>query len=76
MLRALTHRVVQAQEAERERVALELHDNITQLLCAVLFRSQALADRLSSYDGAVKRGQWNSGRCSGQDGGGSVAHFA
>ena len=47
LLRALTHRVVQAQEAERGRVALELHDNITQLLCAVLFRSQALADKLS-----------------------------
>jgi two-component system, NarL family, sensor kinase len=43
MLRALTHRVVQVQEAERGRVALELHDNITQLLCAVLFRSQTLA---------------------------------
>jgi len=39
-MRALTHRVVQAQEAERGRVALELHDNITQLLCAILFRSE------------------------------------
>ena len=39
LLRALTHRVVQAQEAERGRVALELHDHITQLLCAILFRS-------------------------------------
>ncbi|MGA3006483.1 MAG: PAS domain-containing protein, partial [Opitutaceae bacterium] len=48
MLRALTHRVVQMQEAERGRVALELHDDITQLLCAVLFRSQALADNLSA----------------------------
>jgi PAS domain S-box-containing protein len=46
MLRTLTHRVVQAQEAERGRVALELHDNITQLLCAILLRSQALADKL------------------------------
>ena len=36
MLRALTQRVVQVQEAERGRVALELHDNITQHLCAVL----------------------------------------
>ena len=44
MLRALTHRVVQAQEAERGRVALDLHDHITQLLCAVLVRSQTLAD--------------------------------
>jgi PAS domain S-box-containing protein len=55
MLRALTHRVVQVQEAERGRVALELHDNITQLLCAILFRSQALADKLSARDGPTKR---------------------
>ena len=55
MLRNLTHRVVQAQEAERGRVALELHDNITQLLCAILFSSQALADKLSARDGPAKR---------------------
>ena len=54
LLRALTHRVVQVQEAERGRVALELHDNITQLLCAMLFRSQALADKLSARDGPAK----------------------
>jgi two-component system, NarL family, sensor kinase len=46
MLRTLTHRVVEAQEAERGRVALELHDNITQLLCAVLVRWAALANKL------------------------------
>lgn len=50
LLRALSHRLVLVQEAERGRVALELHDNITQLLCAVLVRSQTLADRLSSTD--------------------------
>ena len=55
MLRALTHRLVQAQEAERGRVALELHDHITQLLCAILVRSQALADKLSARDGPSKR---------------------
>jgi two-component system, NarL family, sensor kinase len=54
LLRELTHRVVQVQEAERGRVALELHDNITQLLCAVLFRSQALAAKLSTRKGPVK----------------------
>lgn len=54
LLRALTHRVVQVQEAERSSVALELHDNITQLLIAVLFSSQALADKLSTHDGAAK----------------------
>ncbi|MGA2177251.1 MAG: ATP-binding protein [Verrucomicrobiota bacterium] len=46
MLRALTHRVVQAQEAERRLVALELHDHITQHLCAVLARWGALANKL------------------------------
>jgi PAS domain S-box-containing protein len=51
LLRSLTHRVVQGQEAERGRVALELHDHITQLLCAILFRCQALVDELSSSGG-------------------------
>ena len=46
MLRALTHRVVQVQEAESGRVALELHDHITQHLCAVLARWAALANKL------------------------------
>jgi signal transduction histidine kinase len=50
LLRALSHRLVQAQEAERGRVALELHDQITQLLCAVVVRCQTLADGLSSRD--------------------------
>ena len=50
LLRALTHRVVQAQETERGRVALELHDHITQLLCAVLVRSQVLAEKISAHD--------------------------
>ena len=54
MLRALANRVVQVQEAERGRVALELHDNITQLLCAVLFRSQSLVDSLSARPGPAK----------------------
>jgi signal transduction histidine kinase len=55
LLRSLTHRVVQVQETERGRVALELHDHITQLLCAVLVRSQVLADKLSAHDGPSKR---------------------
>jgi PAS domain S-box-containing protein len=54
MLRGLSRRVVQTQEGERRRVALDLHDNITQPLCASLFRSQALADRLSARDGLSK----------------------
>ena len=55
MLRALTHRVVQVQEAERGRVALELHDNITQLLCGTLFRCQALEEKLSARHRPLKR---------------------
>jgi two-component system, NarL family, sensor kinase len=51
LLRALTHRVLRVQEAERGRVALELHDHITQLLCAILFRCQALVDELSAAAG-------------------------
>ena len=54
LLRALSRRLVQVQEAERGSVALELHDNITQLLCAVLVRSQTLADKLSPDDGSSK----------------------
>ena len=54
LLRALTHRVVQVQENERERVARELHDNITQLLCGVLFRSQALVESLSVRAGPAR----------------------
>ena len=54
-LRSLAQRIVQVQETERGRVALELHDHITQLLVAVLFRSQALADNLTARDGAAKK---------------------
>ncbi|MDR3458859.1 MAG: histidine kinase [Verrucomicrobiae bacterium] len=54
LLRALTHRVVQVQEAERGRVALELHDTITQMLCAVLVRSQTLADQLPAHETSAK----------------------
>jgi PAS domain S-box-containing protein len=55
ILRALSRRLVRAQETERGRVALELHDHITQLLCAILVRSQALADKLPARDGHSKR---------------------
>jgi PAS domain S-box-containing protein len=54
MLRALTHRVVQAQEAERRLVALELHDHITQRLCAVLARWAALANKLPAHEKASR----------------------
>jgi PAS domain S-box-containing protein len=55
LLRALSRRVVQAQEAERGHVALELHDNITQHLCGILFRFQALASQILDSDRPLKR---------------------
>ena len=55
LLRALAHRVVRVQEAERTSVALELHDNITQLLCGVIFRCQTLVEKLSTHDGRARR---------------------
>ena len=55
LLRTLTHRVVQVQEAERRHVALELHDQITQLLCATLVRSQTLVNQLSAHEGNLKQ---------------------
>jgi len=54
LLRALARRVVQVQEAERGRVARELHDNITQPLCAVLFRSEMLVAKLAAHGGAAR----------------------
>lgn len=55
LLRALTHRVIQVQEAERGRVALELHDHITQPLVAALFHSEALAAQLATHQGPARR---------------------
>ncbi len=54
LLRTFTQRVVQAQEAERGRVALELHDGITQMLCALIVHSQALVNKLAPRDAAAK----------------------
>ncbi len=55
LLRGFSQRLVQVQEAERERVAFELHGHITQLLCAVLVRSQTLADKLAPEDRAARK---------------------
>jgi two-component system, NarL family, sensor kinase len=54
MLRTLSRRLVQAQEAERRLVALELHDTITQPLCAVLPRWAALANKLPAREKASR----------------------
>jgi len=55
LLRDLTHRVVQVQEAERARLALELHDTITQMLCGVLVRSQTLVNKLPARNKPAKQ---------------------
>src|SRR4030095_1695316 len=55
LLRELCHRLLDAQESERGRVAVELHDHITQRLCAAGFRCQALTDTLSADEGPSKR---------------------
>lgn len=55
LLRALTRRVVQAQEDERGSVALVLTDNISQLLCSILLGSHTLAGKLSRVDRAMKQ---------------------
>lgn len=41
-LRALPHRIIEAQESERRRVARELHDGVSQLLASVRFRLLAV----------------------------------
>ena len=55
LLRGLSHRLVEVQEIERGRVAEELHGNITQMLCAILVRSQTLARKLSPRDHAAQQ---------------------
>ena len=45
-LQALSHRLVEVQETERRRVAIELHENISQLTFAILMRCETLAAQL------------------------------
>lgn len=54
-LRTLADWAVQAQEDERAGLALTLHDNITQLLCAIQIRTQTLLDKLPPNGPATKR---------------------
>jgi len=44
-LRALVHRVVTIQEAERQRIASDLHDGITQAILGAIYELQALRKR-------------------------------
>jgi signal transduction histidine kinase len=51
----LLHRVVSAQEAERQRIARELHDGTGQTLTALGLGLAAAADRIDSEPAAVRR---------------------
>jgi signal transduction histidine kinase len=51
----LLHRVVTAQEAERQRIARELHDGTGQTLTALGLGLAAAADRLDNDPEAVRR---------------------
>ena len=54
-LRDLPRAILEAQEAERLRVAAELHDSVIQILSAVKFRMQVVEERLASVDEASWR---------------------
>jgi len=52
LLRRFSHGLMQRQETERQQIATELGDNITQLLCSILVRCQELAHRLPAHESA------------------------
>ncbi|MBL6764186.1 MAG: response regulator [Verrucomicrobiae bacterium] len=53
-LKQLPHRILEAQENERRRIARELHDGVSQILASVRFRCQMLTDRLGpDFDPSV-----------------------
>lgn len=54
-LRELPSLIREAQEAERRRVARELHDSVIQILSSVKFRLQAVEERLIDKDQAAWR---------------------
>lgn len=49
-LRALPRLIREAQEAERHRVARELHDSVIQILSSVKFRIQSVEEKLLDRD--------------------------
>jgi two-component system sensor histidine kinase UhpB len=50
---SMAGRVLQAQEAERRRLALELHDQTGQSLTALTLHAEAIAQRLAGESGAA-----------------------
>lgn len=53
--RALPRLIREAQEAERRRVARDLHDSVNQILSAVKFRLTAMEEKLQDKDEATWR---------------------
>lgn len=48
-LRALSQRLVEVQETERRHVAVELHEDLSQLTYAILMRCDSLARKLPAW---------------------------
>ena len=53
-LRGLPRLILKAQEAERRRVARELHDSVNQILCAVKFRLHLTEEKLLARDENIR----------------------
>jgi PAS domain S-box-containing protein len=53
-LRSLPQRIIKAQEAERSRIALELHDGINQLIASVKMRLRKVEDSLPDLKPAAR----------------------
>ena len=49
-LRSLPQFILEAQEAERRRVARDLHDSVNQILSSAKFRMEALAERFAERE--------------------------
>jgi signal transduction histidine kinase len=49
-LRALVRRVVMVQETERQRIANDLHDSVTQAILAAIYELHALRRRIGGYN--------------------------
>jgi PAS domain S-box-containing protein len=54
LLRSLSHSLLQGQEADRRRLAGELHDRASQILGALLIRLRVLADQLPARSRALR----------------------
>ncbi len=54
LLRSFSHSLMQLQESERQQIATDLGDNISQLLCSILVRCQLLGDRLPAYESGFR----------------------